>query len=107
MISEEEIHEAVDFLQTAAITAAQARANRIHLEEYRKVIKAQIMQEHLDLPLAGQEREAYANKRYAEHLEAMKRAIFLDEKARYLVAAAHAKIEAWRTQSATERAISL
>ncbi len=107
MISEEEIHEAVDFLQQAATTAAQARANRLHMEHHRKVVKAIIMAEHLDLPLAAQEREAYSDKRYDEFLVAMKRAIFIDEKARALVSAAEIKIEVYRTQSATERSIKL
>ena len=43
MITDLEIEKAVDYLRDNATKAAQARANRIYLEEYRKTIKAEIM----------------------------------------------------------------
>lgn len=102
-INDESIERALDWLRDNATPAAQARANRIHLEEYRKVIKAQIMAEHLDKPISAQEREAYSDARYVAHLEAMRIAIEEDERMRYLLTAAEARVEAWRTLNANAR----
>ena len=103
MISEEEVEKAVTYLRENARSAAQAKANRIYVEEYRKVVKAQIMREH-EGALGVQEREAYADPRYRQHLEAVKEAVEKDEYNRWMMTAAEAKIEAWRTQQANSRA---
>lgn len=103
-ITDDEINKALDYLRDNARDAAQARADRIYVEEYRKVIKAQIMKEHGDKSAVIQEREAYADPRYVAHLEAIKEAVLEDEGHRFLRAAADAKIEAWRTQSSNTRA---
>ena len=106
-ITDEEIDKALDYLRDKAPNAAKARAERIYVEEYRKTIKAQIMKEHSEKPLGAQEREAYADERYIAHLDAIREAVAIDEEYRFLIAAAEAKIEAWRTQSSNERAIKL
>lgn len=103
-ITEEEIDKALDFLRDNARDAAQARADRIYVEEYRKTLKAQIMKEHGTLSAVLQEREAYSDKRYQEHLEAIREAVKIDEFHRFMRIAAEAKIEAWRTQSSNSRA---
>lgn len=104
-ITDDEIDKALDYLRDSASAAAQARANRVYVEEYRKTVKAQIMKEHAELPIGAQEREAYADQRYIEHLIALRDAVFTDERHRFLLSAAQAKIDAWRTQSSNERAI--
>lgn len=103
-IEDAEVDRALDFLRNSADDAAKARAERIYVTEYRKVLKATIMKEHGKLSAVLQEREAYADPRYAEHLLAIKEAVMLDERLGFLQAAAEAKIEAWRTQSSNERA---
>lgn len=104
MISDEDVDKAVEYLRTNARPAAQAKANRMYAEEYRKVVKAQIMREHMMDPLGGQERNAYADPRYKQHLEAVREAVEKDEYNRWMMSAAEAKIEAWRTQQANQRA---
>lgn len=104
MIQDKEIEAAVEFLRENARTAAQAKANRIYMEEFRKVVKAQIMRERESLALGAQERDAYSDERYATHLEALKSAVEQDEFYRWKMVAAEAKIEAWRTQQANARA---
>jgi hypothetical protein len=104
LITDEEIDKALDYLRDNARDAAQAKANRIYVEEYRKVIKAQLMKEHGSMSAVLQEREAYADPRYITHLEAIKQAVEADEHHRFLRGAADAKIEAWRTQSSNTRA---
>lgn len=103
-ITDDEIDKALDYLRDNARDAAQAKANRVYVEEYRKVIKAQLMKEHGAMSAVLQEREAYSDPRYVAHLEAIKQAVELDEGHRFLRAAADAKIEAWRTQSSNTRA---
>lgn len=103
-ITDEEIDKALDYLRDNARDAAQAKANRVYVEEYRKVIKAQLMKENGQLSGILQEREAYADPRYIAHLDAIKEAVEIDEGHRFLRAAADAKIEAWRTQSSNSRA---
>lgn len=105
MINDDEVEKAVDYLRDNARKAAQAKADRLYMEEYRKSVKSQIMREHLSQPLGAQEREAYADPRYKTHLEALRTAIEGDEYHRWMLAAAEAKIEAWRTQSSNNRGL--
>jgi hypothetical protein len=106
-ITDDEIDRALDYLRDNADEAAKARAERVYVEEYRKVVKAQIMKENGTMTAVLQEREAYADPRYAAHLDAIREAVQRDEKCRFMLSAAEAKIEAWRTQSSNERANKL
>lgn len=104
MIAEAEIEKAVNWLRDNAPEAAQAKANRVYLEEYRKTVKATLMAQVNDKPIGAQEAYAYAHKHYFDHLIALKEAVRIDEEFRFLREAAQAKIEAWRTQSSNLRA---
>lgn len=104
MITDDEVDKAVEYLRSNARAAAQAKANRIYAEEYRKVVKAQIMREQGAIPIAAQEAVAYADPRYTQHLKAVQEAVEKDEYMRWMMIAAQARIEAWRTQQANARA---
>lgn len=106
-ITDVEIDKALDYLRDNARDAAQAKADRVYVEEFRKVIKATLMKEHGSLSAVLQEREAYADPRYLQHLEAIREAVQADEHHRFLRGAADAKIGAWQTQSANHRAIKV
>ena len=101
MITQKDVEKALDFLRDSADIAAQNRANRAYMEEWRKTLKAQLMSQHADMPVNAQEREAYKNPDYVAHLEALKESIYADEKLRFLIDAAKAKISAWQTMSKT------
>lgn len=103
MITDESVEKALDFLRDSADGCAKKRAERLYLDDFSRALKAQIMSEHLAEPLGAQERHAYADVRYRNHLEALKLAIFEDEKARFLMDAARVKLEVWRTFQANER----
>ena len=107
MIDEKEVEATVDWLRDTANEAAQKRAERLYLDEYRKVLRAKLMKQYMDLPVSAQEREALADPKYEEHLQALKTAINEDEKMRFLRVAAEAKIEAWRSMNANHRAIKV
>ena len=82
---------------------AQARADRVYCEEWRKSLKAILMKEHAALPAVAQEREAYADPRYLTHLDALKVAVEAEEAARWRMVTAQAAVEVWRTLSANDR----
>jgi len=103
MITDAEVEKALDFMRDNATKAAQARADRAYVEEFRKVLKGQIMRENSAAPLGAQEAMAYADPRYQQHLKAIKEAVFEDERLRFMLAAAQAKLDAWQTQSANNR----
>jgi hypothetical protein len=65
------------------------------------------MAEHLAEPVNAQERYAFCDLRYKNHLEALKIAVYEDEKARYLREAAAVKIEVYRTEQATLRSLKI
>lgn len=99
MIDQESVDRALEWMVSNAAKAAEARATREYMVEYRKVLKANLMRERADLPLAAQEREAYADARYAEHLNVLRTAIEMDERFRWLATAAEVRVSAWQTQS--------
>jgi hypothetical protein len=103
MISDEDAERAVDFLRDNARRTAQAKANSEYMSEFRKVLKARIMREHESLPLGAQEREAYADPRYEQHLRAMQTAIEESEYQDWMMDAAETKISAWQTLSKNAR----
>ena len=103
MIDESAVERACEWMVSNATAAAQARANREYCEQYRKTLKAQLMREHSTLPLGAQEREAYADPRYVEHLAALKVAIEDDERMRWLMTAAETKVSAWQTMCRMQR----
>jgi len=107
MISDDDVDRALDWLVSNGKKAAQARANRVYVEEYRKTLKAQLMAQAAlegSGSLGAQEVYAYAHPDYRAHLEAIKQAVEADEEARWNQVAAQARIEAWRTMSSNQRA---
>lgn len=87
---------------------AQAKANRIYCEEYRKSLKALLMKEAIAKgfdAVNAQEREAYADASYKLHLEALRAAVEAEEVLRWRLVAAEAAVEVWRSQEASNRRI--
>ena len=103
MIEDSQVDEALEYLRTNAPIAAQAKANKIYMEEFRKTVKAQQMAKFNSLPVNAQEREAYRSEEYQAYLDAIKDAVYKDELHRWGMVAATSTIEAWRTQNANQR----
>lgn len=101
------LFKCLDFIKQHAGEYAQAKAERIYLENFRKSKKAMLMR---DAELAGhktaamQEREAYSNPEYVELLAGLQAAVEKEERLRWLLVGAQAQIECWRTVSANQRA---
>jgi len=104
MITSDDAERAIDFFRTKAPKLAQARADRVYMTEWVKVVKAKQMQQHPSFSAAAQEREALASPEYEAALLALKMAVLEDEKMRWQATGAEAQIEAWRSQEASRRA---
>jgi hypothetical protein len=101
-------NEAIDFMIANSKKYAQARANRIYVEEYRKTMKAELCKTalaHGFEAVNAQEREAYADPNYKAHLLAIKSAVEEEERLRWLMVAAQARIDVWRSMEASNRMI--
>jgi len=104
-IPDEKVQEALDYLNNSCVDAARASAERIYVEEYKKVVLARLMKETtgFNTTAASQERDALASDDYAAHLEVIKHAVMNEREHLFRRIAAEATIESWRTQSSNER----
>lgn len=84
---------------------AQAKAERIYMEEFRKTLKAQLMKGCGLEAIGAQEREAYAHPDYVKHLAGLKEAVQAEELLRWRMVADQASVEVWRSQEASNRAV--
>ena len=103
-MEEIDIFKCLDFIRDHAEEYAIAKANRIYMEGFLKVIKAKIMAEDKSQPVNAQERNAYSHHDYENALLALKEAVAEEERLRWLLIGAQAKIEVWRSLSANQRA---
>ena len=103
MITDEQVEAAVDYMRDNALKLSKAKGASIYLGDYSKVVKSQIMRENDDQPIGKQESIAYADSRYDQHLKAKRIADEEYEYLRWMMEAAQAKIDVWRTQSSNNR----
>ena len=97
---------AVDYMIAKAGEYAKAKSDRIYCEEYRKSLKAMLMKDAMAAghnAVNAQEREAYASDEYCRHLKALREAVEVEENLRWMLIAAEARIEVWRSQEASKR----
>lgn len=97
---------AVDYMIAKAGEYAKAKSDRIYCEEYRKSLKSMLMKDALAAghnAANAQEREAYASDEYVRHLKALREAVEIEENLRWMLIAAEARIEVWRSQEASKR----
>lgn len=104
LLPDEEVESAFFWLHDNVDAVAEARAHRLHVEDYKEVLVSRIMKENMELSVAAQEREAHASVRYEEYLEGLKIARRNDEKLRGLRDIKLALVEAWRSASSNRRA---
>lgn len=96
--------KAIQYIIDTAPLYAKAKADRMYLEEYRKSKKAKLMSQAGTEVLGKQETYAYAHADYVEILEGIKQAVEKEENYRWLLSAAQARIEVWRTNQYSMRA---
>lgn len=103
MVTDGEAERAADFLRENAKQAGRLRGERIYAEEYRKSLKAILMNESDGDTVGARESDAYSHHRYTDHLIGLRAAVQADEENRALREGAVMRIEVWRTQSSNLR----
>ena len=96
-------NRAVDFIRDNGKVYAKAKADRVYMEEYRKSLKAILMKQSMESAVNAQEREAYSHADYIKLLEGLREAVEQEERLRWEMVAAQARIEVYRTQEASKR----
>ena len=97
-------NKAVDFLLANAGKYARAKAERVHIEEYRKSKKALLMAECPEKAANAREQYAYSHPEYIALLDGYKAAVEVEEHLRWAKIAAQLRVEFWRSQEASNRA---
>jgi hypothetical protein len=95
--------KAIQFIIDTAPLYAKAKSERMYLEEFRKSRKAQLQSQAGTEVIGKQETFAYAHPEYIQILEGIKQAVETEEKYRWLMTAAQARIECWRTAQYSAR----
>jgi len=95
---------AVDFLIEHSRQYAQAKADRVHLEHFRKSKKALLMSACPEKAVTAREQYAYSHPDYIALLEGLREAVRVEEALRWRLTAAQLRVEVWRTQEASARA---
>lgn len=98
-------NKAVDFLLANAGKYAKAKAERIHIEEFRKSKKALLMGECVEKAVNAREQYAYSHPDYIALLQGLKAAVETEESLRWSQIAAQLRVEIWRSEQATNRNI--
>lgn len=96
--------KAVDYIIANAAKFSEAKADRVYLEEFRKTKKALLMSQSDAKTAVEREQWAYAHPEYQELLMGLRAAVATEERLRWDLIAAQARVEVWRTRSANERA---
>lgn len=96
-------NKAVDYILANAGKFAAAKAQRVYLEEFRKSKKAILMGQSPAKAAVEREQYAYSHEDYLGLLGGLKAAVEVEEKLRWEMVAAQARIEIWRTASANNR----
>jgi hypothetical protein len=97
-------NKAIQFIIDTAPLYAQAKANRVYLEEARKSIKAKLMNNSPETVLGKQESYAYSHPDYLELLQGLKVAVEEEVKLHWMLQAAMARVETWKATQYTQRA---
>ena len=95
--------KAIQYLIDTAPLYAKAKADRIYLDEYRRSKRAQLMSQAGTEVLGKQETYAYAHADYVGILEGIREAVEKEENLRWMMTAAQARIEVWRTEQYSAR----
>ena len=97
------LEKALNFIRDKAGELAEAKANRVYLEQFRKSKKAILFQESDAKTIADKENYAYAHDEYLDLLLGLKEAVETEELLKYQMRAAELKIDVWRSRNANTR----
>ena len=98
-------HKSIDFMIRNAKAYAQAKAKVTYLEQYRKSKKAILFASAMGNTIADKESYAYSHPEYLKLLDGLKAAVEEAERLRWMLVAAQARIDVYRTQEASNRSL--
>lgn len=100
---------AAELIREKASAYGEAKAQRVYLEEFRRVQKALLMKDALALGIEAanaQEREALADPQYRQVLKGLSVAIEKEETLRWELESLRLDIEIFRSKEATNRLVN-
>ena len=105
-MTEQEISpfKALDYIRDNAEQFAIAKANVVYMTEFRKTMKALLMNECTAKTQSEKETYVYAYPNYIKQIDTLRGAIEKAEHLRWLMVGAEAKIEVWRSLESSARA---
>ena len=92
-------HAAAEFIIRSAKPYAQAKANRMYIEEHRKTLKALLMNESTGKTVSDREQYAYSHPSYQALLNNFKDAVLEEETLRVQIKGAELTIELWKAET--------
>jgi hypothetical protein len=98
-------NSAIDFMIKNSEAYANAKAQVVYLTEYRKTVKAIGFQRSLKNTMAEKEADAYTTAEYATCVEGLREAVAEAERLRWMLVAAQARVDCWRSMEASNRAV--
>lgn len=104
---DDQIERPLTFIRDRAQDHAEAKANRVYLEQFRKSKKAILMQQAEQdgiKTIADREAYAYAHPEYLQLLDGLKVAVEREEYLKTQIGVAQLRIELYRTEQANQRA---
>ncbi len=104
-MKERDPSEALSTMWRIAPKYAQAKANRVYIEESLRSIKALEASRSPASSVAQKEMDAYASEPYRTAVAGLKTAVEEEETMRWQLITAQAAIEVWRTLEASNRSI--
>lgn len=96
-------NKAIDYIIANAQKFAEAKANRVFLDEFRKSKKALLMAQSRAEAANAREQFAYSHPEYIELLEGIKSAVEIEEKLKWELEAARLRVDVWRSQETSNR----
>jgi len=96
-------HEAINYIIRHSKEYANAKAEVTYLSEFRKTKKALCFQNSMKSTMAEKEADAYAHPEYQAVLEGLREAVERAETLRWMLIAAQARVDVWRSQEASNR----
>jgi hypothetical protein len=95
--------KAIRYIQENAEKYAKAKGDVAYTENYLKVVKSQQMNKSESSSLGQREADAYASADYLQAITANKQAVEEEAHLKWMLTAAQARIEVWKTTQFTMR----
>jgi len=95
--------KAIRYIQEHAEKYAKAKGDVAYTENYLKVVKSQQMNKSESSSLGQREADAYATGDYVQAILAHKQAVEEEAHLKWMLTAAQARIEVWKTQEYSKR----